>query len=295
MDTKKKIFVFILILLLLFGGSSTIKEANLFQENNEAYAVAGLLSVMPEDAFIEVDPDPVEEDCQCNKKTGKIKYDGTIEETCPCANDGKPCGCINCNKGEAPAETHKALTMEEVLDLYFVMKFTATWCGPCVQWDKNEKHKLEELNIKVESVYDTKIHKAFDVSSIPVFWICLKEGRKSYKGYKWAGYRSAEKLIEDIKRLDKSLNPDREIYNTTVSKAPSDLPNGYPFYVWNGKQRWSLNGNVYPSKRTLINHFRNHREHANLRDWPLEDLSEQELQWIHWDDHSKTLGKIQWK
>jgi len=276
--------VFIVILLLLFGGQpSKIREANMFQSENEAYAVAGLLSIMPEQ---ESSPDVVQ-GCECDKKTGLLSTDGTVKIKCPCADDGNPCGCINCDTGQPAVQKPEPEPETE----WYVTKITASWCGPCKTWNSNERHKLTNAGIKVK---DEASGGKYKVSSIPRLWIRQKVGEIDSKEngetddliLNKYGYSKGQDLLGVIEKIRNAKPPETKV---------AEEVGGYPFYVRQTTRKWSLNGNVYSSKRALINHFRTHPEHVELRDWPLEDLSEEELQWMHWDGHNNKLGKLQWK
>jgi hypothetical protein len=278
MNTKHKIFVFIIVLLLLFGGSpSIIKEANLFEAENEAYAIAGLLSVMP--TSDDPEPEPVEK-CNCNN--GIIKPDGRVEMKCPCADGNAKCGCKYSKQGQEPP----VITKEEMYSNWYVTKITASWCGACKTWNTKERHKLESMGIKVKDVASSGKYK---VSTIPRFWIrkkvgeidSVENGETDDLILNKYGYSKGQDLVGVINKLQRSV-------------ATQEV-SGHPFYVRQSTRIWTLNKETHPSKRTLISHFRNHKQHTEFRDWPLEDLSEEELQWIHWDHHNNKLGKLQWK
>ena len=178
MTNKQKIFSFIIILLLLFGGSGSVinKEANMFTADNESYAVAGLLSIMPETANPEPEPEPIEK-CECNN--GIIKPDGRIEMPCPCA-DGKgngTCdGCKYCKKKAEPEPKPELKPLPPPVapaPEWYVTKITASWCGPCQQWNREERDKLKDAGFKV---IDVASSGKYQVTTIPRFWIRLKVG-----------------------------------------------------------------------------------------------------------------------
>lgn len=302
MVNMKKIIIFLVILFLLFGETKVIEPINLSPYENESYAIAGLMYIMPvsdkpEDKEEEKD---VVEKCNCDKSTGKISHDGgTSKIDCPCANGESNCGCKHSKKqGDSPSE----VSLDQVdLSKYYILKWTATWCGPCKQWDKNEEDKLKKAGIETRKIYekDRKADfKKFNIGSMPTFWICTKEDTKFYKGYQYEGYNAkknvntADFLIKEIKRLDRSLNKSSSVSEASVSCSPSENTVSYTRQSFGTV--WSYNGSVRPHRNSLIPHLRNHPEHRNIRDWPFEKLKTEELWWIHWDDHNNKLGKLQW-
>jgi len=233
MTTKHKMFAFLIILLLLFGGSSgTVNEANLFEAENEAYAVAGLLSIMPESANPE--PEPLEK-CKCNN--GIIKPDGRVEMPCPCA-DGKgngTCdGCKYCKQGQEPPALEPLPPPVVVAPApeYYVTKITASWCGPCNQWNKQERGKLKSAGIKV---IDEASAGKYLVSTIPRLWIRLKVGEIDSKANGETddlvldkfGYSKGENLIGVI---NKRQHP------SVTTKTLKSAPDQSRYYSYGGKK-----------------------------------------------------------
>lgn len=85
---------------------------------------------------------------------------------------------------------------------YYVVKWTASWCGPCKSWDKNERAKTEKfakvVNIDIDKYPD--LAKKYNISSVPQFWMCGTEDKMVYK--KYTGYTTSTAIkqsIEDLK------------------------------------------------------------------------------------------------
>lgn len=272
-STKLKIFIVILIFLIL-SSSSPRTVLDLFSEENEAYAYAGLFAAIPEtaDAFSEV---PAEEFAP-------------IEELMP-EEEVK--------EKEAVSDTHEQpyeyvppiiekKTPSQVTEEYFILKWTGEFCGPCKIWDANELPKIQRAGIKVEKIYSEKRQedfRKFKIDTIPAFWICKVSDRKPVLKF---GNKNADFLLSEINKLSSARSTPQ------VSKQNS----GTPFYKRQSSGTiWSIpSGDTHPSKEDSIKHLRS-EPHPKLHSWPLEKLTKEELWWIHWDDHNGKLGNLQWK
>lgn len=205
MDTSTKICL--LLLLLLLVPSPKRSEPNLFAQELEAKSIANVLVMLPA-AEPSPNPKPAGE-CQCDKSTGKISYDGgTSKVDCPC--NGGECGC---RRTSSPPVT----TVAEDVDFskYYIIKYTAKWCGPCQTWNAREiqvidgKKYLKKNNnvlvVEIDADKSPEILRKEKISSIPAFQICKVEGAVAFPKYKY-GNVSGEFLLSKIRELDASLS-----------------------------------------------------------------------------------------
>ena len=69
----------------------------------------------------------------------------------------------------------------ESVSEYYVVMFTADWCGPCQQWKRTELPKLKTAGIRVEMI-DIDKNKAlandYGIRSIPAFQVAVEGTRK---------------------------------------------------------------------------------------------------------------------
>ena len=88
---------------------------------------------------------------------------------------------------------------------FYIVKWTASWCGPCKQWNLNERSKIEQTVQVIDIDIDKypKLAKRYNIKSVPTFFICGVDDRMVYT--KHIGYTSSSTLTKSIKQLkDKS-------------------------------------------------------------------------------------------
>ena len=183
-STKLKIFIVILIFLIL-SSSSPRTVLDLFSEENEAYAYAGLLAAIPNaEAFAEV-------------PAAEVVWLTPEDEYVPPIVEKK---------------TPPPVTVQTKAEEYFIIKWTGEFCGPCKTWDATELPKVERAGIKVEKIYSEKRQedfRKFKITTIPAFWICKVSDRKPVLKF---GNKSADFLLAELNKL------------STVSKQSTGTP-----------------------------------------------------------------------
>lgn len=98
----KKFIIILIFILLLLPTKSKEKIINLFNEELDAYGIAGLMCIIKDN---ETNPEPKpepepKEKCECDN--GKISYDGGTSFTdCMCKNGNSNCGCKYSNSTES--------------------------------------------------------------------------------------------------------------------------------------------------------------------------------------------------
>lgn len=287
----KKVFLLIVMVLILTwpsGGGRPKVNADDFIFEPDSLAVAALMTMINTDDSVKPDvvpvPTPVSE-CKC--KGGKVSYDGgTSFSTCPCGVSGGKCKCADC-----PYNTEKETVIPEVVgvnyDDYYIIKMTASWCGPCKSWNSKIRPSFDNFGLSVKDFnYDNNksIVKDVKIQSIPYFFVATKVDNIYHKmsngnvygaGSSDFSLDSAKNLIVE---LDKKLHPNKI--------------NGL-YYVRQQKSQTKLNNKLWASKDEYIAHLRNHSNHKNdIIGWPIESLSIYELKAIHDDDHANQLGKL---
>ena len=289
----KKIIFFVLVFLILTWPSDVIKntvDPNLFIFEPDAQAIGALhFMVESDDSDDEDKPTPVAI-CNCNKRTGKISYDGgTSLVDCPCTEGENPCGCVHCKKVEVKVETDKVDVNIDMSE-YKIMKLTADWCGPCIAWERSNKDKFKDAGLSLELYNIDKaegraLMNAVGAPGIPFFLVATKAdnlyhkdptGRKSYLG----GYSSSftlEDAISEIEKLDASLHPNKA--------------SGGPYYVRQSDASITIDGSHWVDKSAVIRHLMG-GNHNEVVDWPLQKLSRYELKSIHDDTHVNRLGEL---
>ena len=82
---------------------------------------------------------------------------------------------------DEPATTDANVVAIDVPVPYYVVMFTASWCGPCQKWKREELPKLTAAGIRVEMI-DIDRNKAtakqFGVTTVPAFQIATESTRK---------------------------------------------------------------------------------------------------------------------
>jgi hypothetical protein len=199
----RNIIVIIAILIMLLP-DQVKKNLDLFDEDLEAVAYAGLMTYIPTSSKPEPEPEPEpKQECKCNKRTGKISYDGGTSLTdCECSNGTNNCGCVHSNKG-ASEVTEK---FPRVVLITHVKS-----CLPCRNIERDvlkkltdESHKksgwvvsnTRDANVQVldlsepDSIAEIENLK-LPYSSIPTFYFLSKDGSKKMA----VGYMSYSDFI----------------------------------------------------------------------------------------------------
>jgi hypothetical protein len=89
---------------------------------------------------------------------------------------------------------------------FYVVKWTAAGCPPCIQWDRSERGKLvaagiEVVNIDCGNPKNAAKLRQYGVRSWPQFQICRKSTKKSVT--RFSGYTTAASLLASIKGHEK--------------------------------------------------------------------------------------------
>jgi len=124
--------------------------------------------------------------------------------SCPCGCSEENCGCSEKKSTELPSEPTVAEPIETIADRYAILKFTATWCGPCQTWDRQEAPKLEAKNITIERYdYDSpgnkKAIQSLRITSLPTIVIIDKKTRIPLSTL---GYSNGDDIYRVIEKLD---------------------------------------------------------------------------------------------
>jgi thiol-disulfide isomerase/thioredoxin len=152
---------------------------------------------------------------------------------------------------------------EEYSDYYVVM-FTASWCGPCRNYKQTGKlDKIINGGTRVVLV-DIDTNNSYYSGSIPKFWIC----RNKVRVHEFpAGAVAPEVILKKVKDLSESKPVE-------VKKTSSSVYNGRP-------------NNSHTNRDSLIDHLLNgvvHRgRHTKVE---LDRLSDTELDKLHSLDHN---------
>jgi 16S rRNA G966 N2-methylase RsmD len=89
---------------------------------------------------------------------------------------------------------------------YYIIKFTAPWCGPCKIWDTNEKKGVTDVGVRVVEIdHDANqdIISKYNIKSLPSFMICDVKEEKIRSTL--TGYQSSEFLLKKITELSNGL------------------------------------------------------------------------------------------
>ena len=82
---------------------------------------------------------------------------------------------------DEPATTDANVVAIDVPVSYYVVMFTADWCGPCQKWKREELPRLTAAGVRVEMI-DIDRNKAtakqFGVTTIPAFQVATESTRK---------------------------------------------------------------------------------------------------------------------
>lgn len=146
MSTFNRFIIFVLVLILINADFDIVPDAkaNLNHENIEALAIAGttyILDLPPDDSILP------STQCECDKNTGRISYDGGTSFTqCPCVTspDSK-CGCVNCNRTQTSLTSTETATHPLLSSGRFSRTIVITQprtCPPCRLFDLNTLDKF---------------------------------------------------------------------------------------------------------------------------------------------------------
>lgn len=269
----RKLIIFLLIILILLPTSAKAQK-DFAKLRLPAKAISGLFAYLS-DVVVEEDTEVAVIPCNCKGK-GKVSLDGGGSWIdCPATN------CLAKAKGDVVSDSIHTLNYSD----YYLVKFSAKWCGGCKVWDRGVRKSLKALGINtVEIDVDKNPNKG--VSVLPTIWICTVKDQKAYNAYKFVSPSHAQ-VVAAIAKLDKELHP------TSVSDV-SDVVgevNGVR-YVGDGGTKWSIDGDSTPSRGALLTHLRYEVKHKAVRNWPLDELTTEELKAIHDDSHNGKLGKL---
>ena len=200
--------ILILVILLVPDKISSERAYAFDERQNE-----GKIAFIVNESTDEVPPTPTPTDkscpnCDC-KGTGVIKTGDGRTFDCPCSPD---CPCKKKANTKASVEMGSTRSQEIPYEAYYVVKLTASWCGPCQAWNLNEKPKLKKVGLDVVEIDIDKnrdVLNGFKVNdkdhkSIPAFILCRKDNKKAYPSFN-SGNVSGETLINKVGQLHKSL------------------------------------------------------------------------------------------
>jgi SAM-dependent methyltransferase len=97
-------------------------------------------------------------------------------------------------------------SLNEIYKKYYIIKFTADWCTPCISWNNIERKTLTDSGVKITEIdADTNndILKKYNILSLPSFMICDIENEKILATHQ--GYQSAEFLLKNILEISNGL------------------------------------------------------------------------------------------
>lgn len=281
----RKLLLIIAIILVAswaHNKSKTNKEINRpidtskFIDENEALAFGALHSMIEVAQVDDQKPDEVAE-CKCTN--GKVSYDGGRSWTdCPCKLNG------TCKCAQQQTQVAASVSKDYLLSQYYIGKVTASWCGPCKDWNVNIKPEFDKAGINIEEIdYDTakSIVDTAQVSEIPSFIVFSKPDKLFHlkqddTTYMYSGSDfSVEKALELMEELDKTLHPRR---------------NEGLFYVRQQEGQSKLNNKAWASAAEYVTYLKLSNDIP--KDWPLDKLSSYELKSIFDDYLFKKLGAI---
>lgn len=152
-------------------------------------------------------------------------------------------------------------TKQEEYDDFYVVMFTATWCGPCRNYKDSGKLAQLEQSIKVRQV-DIDVDQTYYNGRVPRFWLCKNKLRV---------HEFPEGAVDPDKILDllKQLKTPTEELTTYLS-------------IYDGKP-----GSSHESRETLIKHLLNDGVHKGKHSLDkLNRLNDTDLDKLHSLDHN---------
>lgn len=297
----KKILILVLLWIVLFGGEDGLIPApkpkvNVgdFISDFEAMGYAGLFHMMPIAGADEIVPTPkpdnnVVKECRCVKTNGKVSFDGGTSWTdCPCKIGQCDCGCANSKVKAEQVKEVPEKSARNYSDLYYVLKFTGSWCAPCRAWNTRELQNFKNAKIAVVEVdvdKNPELVQKTKTSEVPNFVIASKLDRLFHfdedgnlVGYYKGADFDLDKAYELMGELDKHLHP--------------NIDKGL-FYDRQQTAETKLNNKLWATKQEYLNHLTEHNNHKiDVSGWPLVELSSYELKAVHDDDHANKLGVL---
>lgn len=263
----RRIVLLIILVLLLLPANTNADKHDFNKLRFQALGISGLFAYLAEDKVEKVVVP--ETACTCKGK-GKISLDG--------GGSWMKCPCLNCDCSKSAGESADVPVIEEVASVrsylqdYYVMKFTADWCGPCKIWERDVAPEIESL-LTIERINIDK-NKRFKVGQIPQVWICTKGDKLYHKAYQLKGNLSKVAILEAIDKLQTELHPAKQYYVAQTTRS------------------WNIDDISLPPKSVLLYHLKHEVKHKAVKDWPLDDLSWYELMAIHKDSHNGKLGEL---
>ena len=127
---------------------------------------------------------------------------GQVKEDTPPASQWQR---IETVQTQLPAEVVPEIVTPARSD-YYVVKWTAAGCPPCIQWDRSERGKLVAAGIEVVDIdcgnpKNAAKLKKYGIKSWPQFNVCRRSTKKSLT--RFSGYTTAESLLASIKGHEK--------------------------------------------------------------------------------------------
>jgi thiol-disulfide isomerase/thioredoxin len=155
---------------------------------------------------------------------------------------------------------------------YYVVMFSASWCGPCQSYKSSGKlDRIKAQGIKVKIV-DIDATPGFYRGSIPRFWICRDEKR-----------------VHEFP--SGGIDPDTILRKIASLKGSPKTERKSSFY--------DRKGTSHESRDTLIEHFLNDGIHKGRHTREsLESLSDEDLVELHDAEHKKAGHSVKnglWK
>lgn len=144
---------------------------------------------------------------------------------------------------------------------YYVVMFSASWCGPCRNYkDSGKVDKITNSGVKV-NIVDIDKDNSFYNGRVPKFWIC----RNKIRVHEFPeGAVEPETILNKIKSMEA-----KEVKKTNIS-------------VYNGKPN-----NSHTNRQSLINHLATDGIHRGKHSISyLNSLSDIELDNLHSLDHN---------
>lgn len=187
------------------------------------------------------------------------------------------------------------------LSRWGIVKFTASWCGPCRTQDRELGRLPDDIQIRridvdanksaarsagVGSIPDTRLIWKNDAGQ----WVQVFDGQSRQK---WVGVVTASRILSEIEKRSDSEGAKRDSEQSsgdadvagavTAGTDPANVPKTI-------NQRWSVNGNWNASRSYLIRHLMGSNHGYNRED--LEAMTHDELIRLHDDDHEKKRRPI---
>lgn len=149
----------------------------------------------------------------------------------------------------------------------YLVKFTADWCRPCIDWDANELPALKAAGFR-PTIVDSTHGNTWGVTSLPTFWIVDRATGKPVE--KITGYASAAELIQMLRE-----QPSNEPAAVVKKSVTTELS------IYSGKA-----GSSHQNRASLIGHLLNEGIHSGRHTMAqLAAMTDSELNYMHESDH----------